>query len=120
MKHVLYVYGTLRSGGPTIRINATMYNLGWFPGIILGGTDEVTVERVEVDDLSNLDRYEGYHENDPEGSLFVRRPFLDGWIYEYNGPVNESKKILSGDFLEFKGQAKGSANDLIERAKKCA
>ena len=77
---------------------------------------DVVVERLEVDDLSALDRYEGYYESDPEGSLFVRRPSRDGWIYEFNGPVSGRRLIESGDFLAFKSQKKGHSAHLIAQA----
>lgn len=98
---VLYVYGTLRTGKAAAQIlKGKMYDLGWFPGVILGGPDDIVAERIEVNDISRIDRYEGYREDDPEGSLYIRVPFKDGYIYEYNRGVEEEPVIESGDWLE--------------------
>lgn len=106
--HVLYVYGTLRTGkGPTVRIPGVMYDLGWFPGVKLDRSTNVgptfVAERIEVSDdrLKRFDKYEGYRPDDPEGSLYVRVPVLDGWIYEYNRPVAGNLVIEDGDWLRY-------------------
>jgi gamma-glutamylcyclotransferase (GGCT)/AIG2-like uncharacterized protein YtfP len=102
----LYVYGTLRKElGETHRVEGRLYDLGWFPGLILGPGGSVLVERIVVDDIAAIDRYEGYREDDPQ-SLYLRRPYRDGFIYEFNRPVNPVKEIFSGDWLDYmKGRA---------------
>lgn len=116
--HRVYVYGTLRPGGPeTVMVPGRLYSLGSFPGIVLESpSDEgsfVTCEVVEVDDerLASLDMYEGYRENDPKGSLYLRKPYLDGFIYVYNYPdhLREDRLIKDGDWLIFRDQERGSA-----------
>lgn len=106
---VLYVYGTLRPGNTEpITVAGTMYDLGPFPGVVLGGGNKVVVERTEVESIAACDRYEGYYEDDPEGSLYIRVPFEDGWIYEFNRHVDPKKVVESGDWLEHKKIQRGS------------
>lgn len=102
MSKFLYTYGTLRPGKEgTVKVPGEMYDLGWFPGIKLGSNQrEVVCEKIEVNDWDAVDRYEGYNENNPEGSLYIRRPFMDGFIYEYNREVDPLKRVESGDWLE--------------------
>lgn len=112
--HKVYVYGTLRPGSDeTVEVPGTLYNLGWFPGIDLTDTSggPVTCEVLEVDDerLASLDRYEGYYEDDLEGSLYLRVPYNGGWIYTYNRSFDSFKVIEGGDWLASTGQEKGVA-----------
>jgi len=113
--HIVYVYGTLRPGGSeTVRVPGTMFSMGHFPGIKLEGADSsnfVVCERIEVSDvrLAQLDRYEGYHPDDPAHSLYLRVPYLDGHIYVYNQSFDGKQLIESGDWLEYTGGSKGSA-----------
>lgn len=108
MPYVLYTYGTLRPGtDEKIVAKGSLYDLGWFPGVKLGGDYEFVCERVEVEDISSVDRYEGYSEADPEGSLYIRKPFLDGFIYEFNRTVNPAKQIMSGDWLDYTQEKRG-------------
>lgn len=112
--HKVYVYGTLRPGNTeTVLVPGTLYDVSWFPGIKLNieclsveGVDTVftTCEILEVDDkrLKELDRYEGYYPSDPLRSLYIRRPYRDGFIYEYNHSVEGLIKIKSGDWLQYK------------------
>lgn len=101
--YIIYAYGTLRPGkGDTLKVAGQLYDLGWFPGIKLGGLGEVVCEKIEIKDLSAIDAYEGYIPSDPENSLYIRRPFLDGYIYEYNREVDPLSRIKSGDWLYYK------------------
>jgi len=105
--HTLYVYGTLRSrdvGNADFHwIKGALYNLGSFPGLKLyeGCNSEVKCEKIVVDDekLAALDRYEGYREDSPETSLYLRVPILDGWVYTYNHEVDPKSLISSGDWF---------------------
>lgn len=126
---VIAVYGTLRYGGRANHlmlgceylgvdaVSGRMYNLGSYPGVKL--TDEreghtVVVdlyklpeeERVAKHILANLDRYEGYYEDDPSQSLYTRKKTLtlegalDVLVYEYNHEVDHlDREIKTGDWL---------------------
>lgn len=108
MSNILYAYGTLRPGGPDIvKVQGSLYDLGWFPGIKLGGTGEVVCERITVEDWQAVDRYEGFREDDPENSLYLRVPYLDGFIYEFNREVNPIKLVQSGDWLDYTKKERG-------------
>lgn len=110
MKHIVYAYGTLRPGiFETVEIPGEMYDLGWYPGVKLGvGSDSKFIaEKIEVENLDAVDRYEGYSEKHPEGSLYIRRPYLDGWIYEFNREVNPLRQVLSGDWLDYTKEKRG-------------
>lgn len=101
-KAVIYAYGTLRKlEGPEVKVKGQLFDLGWFPGARLGGEDEFVAERIEVDDLAHIDAYEGYREDDHENSLYIRRPFMDGFIYEYNREVNPMNHIEGGDWVRY-------------------
>lgn len=110
--HKVYVYGTLRPGTtPTVKVPGYLYDLGWYPGILLKAPDSgswVDCEIIEVDDakLEQLDVYEGFFPDDPSSSLFVRRPYLDGYIYEYNRVVPMKKRIDQSDWLAYKSRDK--------------
>jgi gamma-glutamylcyclotransferase (GGCT)/AIG2-like uncharacterized protein YtfP len=100
--HKLFVYGTLRPGNtPTVEIAGSMHNLGWFPGVKLGGNSKFVAEVLTVDDaeLGRLDSYEGYREDDPEHSLYLRVQHDGGWIYVYNSDMSDYPVIEGGDWL---------------------
>ena len=103
----LYTYGTLRPGvNDTVEIPGQLYDLGWFPGAKLGGEGVIICEAKEVDEKAT-DRYEGYNPDNPEGSLYIRRPMLDGFIYEYNHSIDQCERIQSGDWLEHTNKKRG-------------
>lgn len=120
----LAVYGTLRRGGPAngflrgakyIRqglVLGSIYDLGAFPGYKgkqANGTP-VVVDLYEIDSpelLTAVDSYEGYRPGKPEESLYNRVRVLTcdktpEWveIYEYNGELDPSSKINSGDWFK--------------------
>ena len=129
------VYGSLRRGQAAETkmqrmefvgqgaINASLYALGWYPGVKLGeGVTIVDVFKLPEDEhlreaiLFDLDNYEGYSPRHPENSLFVRRvvnlsvpvlPFTREskhppvYVYEYNYPVNRAPLVKSGDWNEY-------------------
>ena len=110
MTAILYTYGTLRPGlKEPIRVPGKLYNVSWFPGAILDEQSQSSflAEPVEVQNWDRVDGYEGYDPSNPEGSLYIRRPFLDGFIYEYNRPVNDLEEIVSGDWLAYKEEERG-------------
>lgn len=97
------VYGTLKHDRPdTHYIMGTIYDVGMFPAIILGGNKKVSVQVLGVtdDDLRNLDRYEGVP------SLYTRErttafSFEDGsaedvWVYQWARSTNDLELIESG------------------------
>lgn len=111
-RHILYVYGTLRPGNtPTFLVPGILYDLGHFPGIKLAeGIEETVVcEQIYVTNLESVDRYEGYNPDRPQHSLYIRKPYLDGWIYEFNQKVSTDDKIVGGDWLKYKQTERGLA-----------
>lgn len=111
--HKIFVYGTLRPGtGETVEIPGRMFDLGWFPGAVLIGVEpehRILAEVIEVDDagLARLDSYEGYNRHNPSSSLYVRKEYEDGFIYQYNGNVEGRFPVLSGDWLNYTQQKEG-------------
>lgn len=109
MKHVVYVYGTLRPGwSEPVRIPGQIFDLGRFPGLRMDLPGEVVCEKVEIEDLASVDRYEGYRPDDEPGSLYIRRPFRDGWIYEFSRSIDGYEPIESGDWLAYTKEKQGS------------
>lgn len=103
--NILYAYGTLRHQlydplvGDLVKVKGTLYNIGWFPGIILGGNNDVVCEKIVVDSWDHFDAYEGYYEDDKKNSLYLRVPILDGQIYVFNRSIEGKPIITSGDWF---------------------
>ena len=119
----LFVYGTLLKGLErasilsesrylgTVVIQARMYDLGSYPGII-DGEGQVIGEIYEIDQvtLNKLDKVEGYIPDEPKGSRHVRKEVkivsteVDDTViaYFYNQQVEESGRILSGDYRKYR------------------
>lgn len=112
-ERTILVYGTLRPGKEeTVEVEGfKMYDLGWFPGVRRGdSTDKIVCERISVKDdehLAQLDRYEGYREEDPMTSLYVREKVGDDFIYVFNSEPNEDHVVEGGDWLAYRNEAKG-------------
>ncbi len=110
--HKLFVYGTLKMGHhnhhnienaqliDTAHLgDHDMISLGGFPGII-PGKDVIEGELYEIDDdmLKDCDRLEGYREDRPDNSMYIRKivkvvtPYdgesYDAFAYLWNGPTN--------------------------------
>ena len=104
MSNILYTYGTLRPKRQEFPVyyfvKGVLYDLGRFPGIKLGGEDFVVCGKVTVKDWGPVDRYEGYDPDDHERSLYIRVPYLDGFIYEFNRPVDGYPVIPGGDWAK--------------------
>ena len=128
MKQNLFVYGTLIKEFAPSEIAETvaklkyvgegfvygsLYDLGEYPGAILSGLPKSKIfGRVyqipsNTDVLQKLDSYEGFYSLDSLNNLFVRKETIislingkkiKGWFYEYNGSVNSSNLIKSGDY----------------------
>lgn len=94
-----------------------LYDLGEYPGATLDPNAETTIvgDLFELPDddrfLAALDEYEGYSEDDPGASLFVRSRCwvrlddgreTESWMYTYNGDVSSATLIPKGDYLLFK------------------
>ncbi len=120
-KH-LFVYGTLMStmgarmtSEPRIKliggdfINGKIFDLGSFPGVILGDEGSIKGEIYEILDssvLGGLDAYEGYV-GDDEYSLYIRRVVtsyngVETYVYEYNHATDGMIQIEDGDYLKYR------------------
>ena len=123
-----FVYGTLRKGDSRFGVldgceciaaeayldEHFMISLGGFPGI-MPGTGRIRGEVYEIDEeiLGMLDRIEGYREDDPKHSLYIRKvvnPFhADGgsigecntYIYNDERTTRRDHEVIeSGDWFE--------------------
>lgn len=101
-KHLVLCYGTLKMGfgnhyllgdstylGPA-ETNATMYSMGGFPAIILGGDSTIKGEVYEVDDttlrhLDSLEGYPGWYDRE-----VVSTPYGPAYIYTMHSAVNRA------------------------------
>lgn len=105
---ILFVYGTLRPNTtPPVQIPGFMYDLGHFPGVKLKTSDcgcVFNAEKLEINaaTLNRFDHYEGYNPHDPEGSLYIRKTFEDGYIYEYNHNIGNYPRVRSGDWPSYR------------------
>jgi len=109
MSEIIYVYGTLRPGeGELFKVKGLLYDMGWYPAILLGGSKDVICEKIVVNDIARVDAYEGYSHSYPEESLYIREPHLDGWIYRYNQKLSFANRIIrSGDYLLYTQTKRG-------------
>ncbi|MEA2707857.1 MAG: putative glutamine amidotransferase [Phycisphaerales bacterium] len=121
----LFCYGTLlRDAAPkslallcrrlhrlcTASVTGQLYDLGSYPGLVLGGEDATTIrgEIVAVRSASDwlrLDAYEGADSSQPDRSLFNRVRTMvttdagervECWIYVYNRDLTHAARIDSG------------------------
>ena len=125
-KELVFVYGTLRRGGSNAfrmkgaefvgkgRVEGRLFLISWYPGLVPGpdrGWVSGDIFKVGPDHMRALDEFEGLAAGEIEGSEYrrVKVPvFLEGlpgeapraWIYEWKGPVDESRRIPSGDWLD--------------------
>lgn len=114
-KHLVAVYGTLRRGCPNFeRLSDAVFvregrlrgyrmvNLGYYPGVVHDPDSAITVEMFMVDDfeLQSLDWLEGYREECPERSHYLREKVAgtNMSIYVYNGDVERFPRVESGDW----------------------
>jgi gamma-glutamylcyclotransferase (GGCT)/AIG2-like uncharacterized protein YtfP len=118
---LLIVYGTLRSGtgwrerlgvdhlvrsaGPC-SITGSLYDLGWYPGLVLEPTGRpVACEVLELLDPSALavfDRFEGFDPATPDAGEYRRVTIDDpvrAWIYVFERPVRSDQLVPGGDWL---------------------
>jgi gamma-glutamylcyclotransferase (GGCT)/AIG2-like uncharacterized protein YtfP len=129
----LFVYGTLRSDMShrhvldaraalvcEASVAGRLFDVGEYPGAVAPASpsDRVAGELYRVDDaeaaalLAELDRYEGFDPRDPASSEFVRvrvaartegGESVEAWMYEYNRPTGELRRIDSGDYRDARG-----------------
>ena len=92
-----------------------LYKISWFPGAILSEkeSNKVYGTLIELNDVEGvfkvLDPYEGFKEDEPDSSLFIRQQtkvflennkVLNAWVYLYNQKIDQATRIVSGDFLK--------------------
>lgn len=111
----VFVYGTLRRGGsnhfrmekagflsPATAIGR-LYQIDWYPGLVLDAAAGVIigeVYQVPPDVMEELDRFEGAEYRRLQAP--VRLPdgeTVSAWVWEWLGPVDETRRITSGDWL---------------------
>lgn len=115
----VFVYGTLRSGGSnhfrmagakftmTASVRGRLYGIDWFPGLILdasGGEIVGEVYEVEAVSLDSLDAFEGpqYRRVMADLCTNANEPSAQSaWLWEWLGPVDESRRILTGDWFSY-------------------
>ncbi|HEX8522672.1 MAG TPA: gamma-glutamylcyclotransferase family protein [Tepidisphaeraceae bacterium] len=125
MNDLLFAYGTLipgcepaamRSACSALEVlqdatvTGTLYDLGRFPGVVLGeGLVRGTLLRVPSDLWTVLDRYEACPGPDCEDGLFSRvrtqatladRSLIDCWIYVYNRSLASAAVVASGSWRD--------------------
>jgi len=115
-RELIFVYGTLRSGGSnhqrlnhavplgTGTVRGRLYRVDWYPGLFLdpdAGEIHGELYAVDAQTLAALDEFEGFsyrrvrvpvatpNGNDP----------VEAWIWEHLDPVDESRRIPGGDWL---------------------
>ena len=127
----LFVYGSLRSGFKSpayeyigrffsfvseAKVKGKLFDLGSYPGGVPAEDKFIIGELYKIKDRSEfswaigqLDDYEGINPGDNSNSLYRRQlveVFIDNglvpaWVYWYNGPVDDSPLIASGDILDY-------------------
>lgn len=116
----VFVYGTLRRGASNHRrlagaawvgdgtVRGRLYRIDWYPGLVLDdAAGEVRGEVHEVDaaTLAALDAYEGSEYRRVRvavvGGVASGGPgtVLEAWAWEWIGPIDEARRIRSGDWL---------------------
>ncbi|MBF0236655.1 MAG: gamma-glutamylcyclotransferase [SAR324 cluster bacterium] len=120
----VFVYGTLLQGlcrhsalesgeflGPAM-IDATMYDLGFFPGIkVTSGMVIGELYHVSSEVLGRLDDIEGFSPSDHSSSLYIRQEIsvrklcdgtrVSGYVYVYNHSVGTHPVVVHGDYRRY-------------------
>ena len=116
----LFVYGQLRRGEigyrqlglenrtewlGAARVNGLIYDLGDYPGLVIGGEDIAHGELLGFDDPALWAILDDYEECDPDSSTSseYRREEIElldavgcAWTYVYNRSVEQPRLIASG------------------------
>ena len=128
MTDLVFFYGTLMSGFKREgrarvesklasmgrgSIGAALFDLGIYPAAIPSADSRVNGEVYRISDVENvlavLDELEGHRPDEPDTSLYrrIETPVMmeDGhvaqaWVYFYNAPLGQARRIESGDYLE--------------------
>jgi len=130
MKHLVFIYGTLRRGNPgsmsvrfplaefvaEVRVHGKLYDLGPYPGLQLGKSDLlVSGELYEIDEdtLKLLDEFEessNYRRAQCEITLGAEKRKC--WTYEPDPSFYSLHKLItSGDWIEY-----SKASTSVDRA----
>ena len=127
MSELIFFYGTLMAGFDRRRragmdekltyvgrayIRGKMFDLGLYPAVVPAPDTQVWGEVYRMADpalvIGAMDDIEGYRAEDPDKSLYSRQiatvTFADGgtdeaWVYFYNAPLGQARRIESGDYL---------------------
>jgi len=119
MKHLVFVYGTLRRGGARsmsirfpnskfiadAKVSGSLYDLGAYPGLLLNESNTFVVGEVyEVDDetlkLDDFEASSNYLRKQVEISLGAHRTTC--WTYEPNPEFYSPRTLItSGDWIEY-------------------
>jgi gamma-glutamylaminecyclotransferase len=107
----LFVYGTLRKGGPAHHLlggspllaqgvglrGFSLYSAGWYPVAVLDRTGSIIGDIVSISEARwpILDAYEG----DAYERYFMQEQGL--WLYRYQGPPNNMPLVAGGDWLRW-------------------
>lgn len=112
MRNLVAVYGTLCKGGQNHEVinnsntkflgedathEITVYDVGLFPTAkLMKSKAGFVVEVYDVDDwcLKDIDKLEGYNNEEPENGLFdrvqIKTKYGDAWVYIYNPLIDPS------------------------------
>ena len=128
MADLVFFYGTLMAGFDRRRragiddklryigrgsIQGALFDLGIYPAAVPSPDGHIWGEVYDMSDatpvLEALDDIEGYRDDDPDRSLYLRQQVdvtlpdgshADAWVYFYNAPLGQAQRIASGDYLE--------------------
>lgn len=112
---LVFVYGTLRSGGSNAfrmegsrfigpaTVRGRLYHIDWYPGLVIDpGASGVIGEIHEVGKghLAALDAFEGgeYRRVQTTATL-ASGGECEAWLWEYLPEVDEARRVPSGDWL---------------------
>ena len=116
---LVFVYGTLRRGGSNhwrmeqcryvcdANARGRLFRIDWYPGAIFEPNDpnRIVGEIYAVPDaiMRELDQFEGEEYERVRVTAQVDGGFEQAWAWNYLLPVDEAKRILSGNWLAADG-----------------